>query len=146
MYCVSTPKPSSLSAATLASEPIVTLPAVAPAAMQGYGPVASHELSEALAASIPSLHEIPPIQTLNRVNAAGLMSDYGEMMAGFSRTGMFDRRQLNRIGTALGAKYVLQPGLADFVAAVMGRADRGDSVGSDGDQRVDRRYSDDSST
>jgi len=36
------------------------------------------------------------------------------MVAGFSRTGMFDRRQLNRIGTALGAKYVLQPGLADF--------------------------------
>jgi hypothetical protein len=114
MYSVSTPKPSSLSAAVLASEPIVTLPAVAPAAMQGYDPVVSHALSEALAASIPSFHEIPPIQTLNRVNAAGLMSDYGEMVAGFSRTGMFDRRQLNRIGTALGAKYVLQPGLADF--------------------------------
>lgn len=114
MYSVSTPKPSSLSAAALASEPIVTLPAAASASMQGYGPVVSHALSEALAASTPSFHEIPPVQTLNRVNAAGLLPDYGEMLAGFSRTGMFDRRQLDRIGTALGAKYVLQPGLADF--------------------------------
>jgi hypothetical protein len=87
MYSVSTAKPSLLSAAVLAGKPIVTLPAVAPAAMQGYGPVISHALSEALADSTPSFHEIPPVQTLNRVNATGLMPDLGEMLAGFSRTG-----------------------------------------------------------
>ncbi len=118
MYSVSTPKPPSLETSALTGRPLATLPATAPVALQGYGPVVSLALSEALAASTPSFHEIPPIETLNRVNRQGLVSDYDDMTAGFSRSGIFDRQRLARIGTALDSKYVLQPGLADFKEAI----------------------------
>lgn len=114
MYSVSTPKPPSLDASALTGQPLVTFPTSAPTALQGYGPVVSHALSEALAASSPSFHEVPPIGTLNRINSKGLVSDYEEMTAVFSRSGIFDHQRLERIGTALESRYVLQPGLADF--------------------------------
>ncbi|WP_173043977.1 hypothetical protein [Nitrospira sp. KM1] len=118
MYSVSTPKPAYPTTAVLAEELLGTFSTVAPAALQGYGPVISHALSEALRSSAPPFHEIPPIVTINQINAKGLFSDYGEMMAGLSRTGMFDRRLLDRVGTALGSKYMLQSGLADFKEAI----------------------------
>jgi len=114
MYSVSTPKPPSLDASVLTGQPLLTFPAAAPMALQGYGPAVSHALSEALALSTPALHEIPPIETLNRINGKELVSDYIEMIAGFSRGGIFDSQRLGKIGTALDVKYVLQPGLADF--------------------------------
>lgn len=118
MYSVSTPKPASLDASVLTGQPLMTFPAAAPAALQGYRPVVSHALSEALAASTPSFHEIPPIETLNRISSNGLVADYEEMAAGFSRSGIFDRQRLEKIGAALGVRYVLQPGLADFSEAI----------------------------
>jgi len=118
MYSVSTPKPASLDSSALTTQPLMTFPAAAPVALQGYGPVVSHALSEALAASSPAFHELSPIESLNRINHNGLFSDYEEMTSGFVRSGIFDRRRLEKIGTALGVRYVLQPGLADFNEAI----------------------------
>ena len=36
------------------------------------------------------------------------------MFAGFARSGILERERLQRIGTALRSRYVLQPGLAEF--------------------------------
>lgn len=110
----STAKPKSLDVAELARMPLPTFPAVAPPSLQGYSPAVSHALSTALLQVSPPFHEVPPHHSLNRLNEHGLAQDYTEMVSDFARSGIFDRQRLERIGSALGAQYLLQPGIGDF--------------------------------
>ena len=43
------------------------------------------------------------------------------MVSGFARSGILDRERLQRIGTVLGSRYVLQPGLAEFTQTLVDR-------------------------
>ena len=113
-YATSTPKPTSLDTRDLARKPVVVLDFIAPATLQGLSPILSHALSGALAEVIPPIPEISTRETLNRLTDKGLATDYADLRAGFVRNGMLDRQQLRRIGSGLGAQYVLLPGLAQF--------------------------------
>jgi hypothetical protein len=53
-------------------------------------------------------------ETLSRLADNGLTGEYGDILAGFGRTGILERERLKRIGTALGSRYIMQPGLAEF--------------------------------
>ena len=110
----STVKAKSLDVAGLAGDPLATFPAIAPQALQGYGPAVSQALSAALAEITPPFHEIPPHETLNRLNEQGLAQEYTEMVSDFVRGGIFDRTRLEKIGSAVGSQYILQPGVGDF--------------------------------
>ena len=113
-YATSTPKPTSFDTSDLARMPVVVLAFVAPGNLQGFSPTLSHALSGALAEVTPPIREIPTDETLNRLTDKGLATEYADLRAGFARNGMLDRQRLRRIGSGLGSRYVLLPGLAQF--------------------------------
>jgi hypothetical protein len=48
------------------------------------------------------------------INGQGLSAEYGELISGFVWSGILERERLQRLGSTLGSRYVLLPGLADF--------------------------------
>jgi hypothetical protein len=113
-HVTSAPRSSSLDIAVLACKPVATLGVVAPAGIQGLSPTVSHALFTALWKAAPPVRAIPTSETLNRLTDQGLAGDYADLLASYSRGGIPDRGRLDRIGAALGSRYVLQPGLAEF--------------------------------
>jgi len=99
---------------TLASERVATFGVVAPPALQGYGPALSHALVEALTQVTPPLPAQPIPDTLNALNQQGLIAEYADLLSGFARTGVLERKRLQALGSALRSRYVLLPGLAGF--------------------------------
>jgi hypothetical protein len=101
--------------------PVATLAFVAPSNLQGFGPTLSHALAGALTEVSPPVHQIPTDETLNQLADQGLVAEYADLRAGLARTGMLDRQQLQRIGSSLGFRYLLLPGLAQFDEAIVDR-------------------------
>jgi hypothetical protein len=118
-HTTSTPTPRSLDVTTLARERVATLGLQAPAGLQGFGPSLSHALNTALSAASPPIPAIPEHRTVNVLNEQRLGTDYAELISSFGRSGIFDRERLQRIGAALGSRYVLQPGLVQFNEALI---------------------------
>ena len=106
--------PASLNLTTLTDKRVATLGVVTPPALQGYGPALSHALVSALAQATPPLPAQPIPETLNALNQQGLAAEYAELLSGFTRTGVFERKRLQSLGSALRSRYVLVPGLAGF--------------------------------
>ena len=92
---------------------------MAPAGIQGLSPTVAHALSTALSQASPPIRAIPMLQTLNRLTDQRLAGEYAELLASYGRGGIPDRARLERIGAALGSRYVLQPGLAEFGHALV---------------------------
>jgi hypothetical protein len=99
---------------SLAHEPVATLGVVAPGGLQGFGPALSLALAAALADVTPSLRALPAVDTLNTLNEHGLSGTYAELLSGFVRSGVLERKRLQACGSALRSRYVLLPGLAGF--------------------------------
>jgi hypothetical protein len=118
-YATSTPKPKSLNASELSRTPVVVLAFVAPGNLQGFSPILSQALSGALTEVSPPISEISTDETLNRLTDLGLTAEYSDLRAGFARNGMLDRQRLRRIGSGLGSRYMLLPGLAQFDEEVL---------------------------
>ena len=76
-------------------------------------------LTSALSQASPPIRAVPTSQALNRLTDQGLAGEYAELLASYSRSGIPDRARLQRIGVALGSRYVLQPGLAEFSQALV---------------------------
>jgi hypothetical protein len=55
------------------------------------------------------------------LNDQGLAGDYAQLVSGFAQSGVLEHEQLRRIGVALGSRYVLLPGLAEFDENVIDR-------------------------
>ena len=118
-YATSTPKQGSFDASELTRRPVVVLAFVAPANLQGFSPTLSHALGGALTEVNPPIREISTDETLNRLIDLGLAAGYADLRSGFARNGMLDRRLLRRIGSGLGSRYVLLPGVAQFDEEVL---------------------------
>ena len=118
-HVTSGPQSPSLDIAVLACAPVATLGVAAPAAIQGLSPTVSHALSTALSQASPPIRAIPMLEALNRLTDQGLAGEYAELLASYRRGGIPDRARLERIGAALGSRYVLQPGLAEFGQTVL---------------------------
>jgi len=118
-YATSTPRPESFNVGALAGEPVATLGPVAPANLQGLGPTLSLALATALAEVSPPIREISTFETVNRLTDQGLATEYADLLSGFARSGILERQRLRRIGSGLGARYVLLPGLAQLDETVI---------------------------
>jgi hypothetical protein len=105
---------ASLDLTTLTGERVATLGVVTPPALQGYGPALSHALVAALAEATPPLPAQPIPDTLNALNQQGLAAEYADLLSGFARSGVLERKRLQSLGSALRVRYVLLPGLAGF--------------------------------
>jgi hypothetical protein len=110
---------SSLDIAVLACEPVTTFGLVAPAGLQGLSPTVSHALTTALSGASPPVRAMPMPDLVNRLTDQELAGEYATMLSDVARTGILERQRLGRISAALGSRYVLQPGLADFNQALL---------------------------
>ncbi len=111
-HTTSTPRPASVSVAALAAEPVATLGVVAPPALQGFSSSMSQSLARALSEASPPIRGAAPSEIVSAVNERGLAAEYADLLTGFGRNGILERERLGRLGTALGSRYVLLPGLA----------------------------------
>jgi len=109
-----TSSPASLDLVTLTGERVATLGVVAPPALQGLGPALSHALAAALTEANRPLLVQPIPETLNALNQQGLAAEYADLLSGFARSGVLERKRLQALGSALRSRYVLLPGLAGF--------------------------------
>jgi hypothetical protein len=113
-HVTSTPLPKSFAAADLSREPVAMLGPIAPAGFQGFNAFLSRSLTAAISETSPSIRGIPNHERLSVFNGKGLSTEYGELISGFVKSGILERERLQRFGSALGSRYVLLPGLADF--------------------------------
>jgi len=113
-HATSTPRPESFNVGALAGGPVATLGVVAPASLQGLSPTLSLALATALAEVSPPIRGIPTFETVNRLTDQGLAAEYADLLAGFSRNGILERQRLRWIGSGLGSRYVILPGLAQL--------------------------------
>jgi hypothetical protein len=118
-HTIAMPTPQTFDVAEVTRQPVATLGLVAPAGLQGLSAALSHALIAALSEASPSIRGIPAHQTLSALNEQGLAADYGDLLAGFARSGILERERSRRIGAALGSRYVLLPGLAEFNQALV---------------------------
>jgi hypothetical protein len=117
----STAKPPSFDLGELSQQPVATVGVVAPGALQGYSMSLSHALVASLARVSPPIRAIPAYEVANALNDQGLASEYAELLSGFARSGILDRARLQRIGSALGFRYLLLPGLAELNHLILDR-------------------------
>lgn len=124
-YATSTPRLASFDEGALAGERVATLGLVAPANLQGLAPTLSLALAAALAKASPPIREIPPLEAINRLSDEGLAAEYADLVSGFARNGLLERRRLRRVGAGLGVRYVLLPGVAQLDEIVIDKFEAG---------------------
>ena len=117
----STARPPSFDIGELSHQPVATTGLVAPSALQGLSTSLSHALVKALASASPPIRAIPAYEIANALNDQGLATEYADLLSGFARAGIMERERLRRIGSALGFRYVLLPGLAQFDHTILDR-------------------------
>jgi hypothetical protein len=114
-------KAPSFKSSMLESEPIAVLNAVVGVGLEGYSQQVSRSLFIALEQVRPPLKVISPLDMLSQINREGLEPEYATMVSQYLRSGILDRRVLEKIGKALNARYVFQPSMAAFAQFVSGR-------------------------
>ena len=117
----STARPPSFDIGELSRQPVATPGLVAPAGLQGLSTSLSHALVAALASASPPIRAIPAHEIANTLNDQGLATEYADLLSGFARAGIMERERLQRIGSALGFRYLLLPGLAQFDHTILDR-------------------------
>jgi hypothetical protein len=120
-HTTSTPRSQSFDVAQLAHEPVATLGLIAPAALQGFSATLSYALIGALSKASPPVRGIPDQDTVNMLNGQAMAAEYGDLISGFARNGILEHERLQRIGSALGSRYMLLPGLAEFNQVIIDR-------------------------
>jgi hypothetical protein len=120
-HTTSTPRSQSFDFGQLAHEPVATFGLVAPAGLQGFSATLLYALSAALSEASPPFRGIPDHETVNMLNGQALAAEYADLIMGFARSGILERERLQRIGSALGSRYVLLPGLAEFNQVIIDR-------------------------
>ena len=114
VHLTSVPRPPAVDMNALACQPVLAFSVVAPSSIQGLGPTVSYALVSVLLSGSPPIWVVPTTEMLNRLGDAGLGGDYADMLSGFAHNGILSREQLRRSGVALGSRYALLPGLAEF--------------------------------
>ena len=120
-HTTSTPRSQSFDVAQLAREPVAMFGLIAPASLQGFSATLSYALIAALSEASPPVRGISDNDTLNMLNGQALAAEYADLILGFARSGILERERLQRIGTALGFRYVLLPGLAEYNQVIIDR-------------------------
>jgi hypothetical protein len=112
-HTTSTPAAVALDVTDLAREPVATLGVVGPAGPHSLGPFLTHALVAALAETSPPIRAISVPEMVNALNEHELVTEYTDMLSSFARGSVLDRQRLQRVGSALGCRYALLPGVAE---------------------------------
>jgi hypothetical protein len=103
-----------LDPAALAHQPIAVLLTSSPPDLSQWRQSASDALIRVLRAERPKQQVLPWEETVSRINGAGLTQPYAEMVRTYELTGVLEKASLQRIGAALGTRYLAQPTLIAF--------------------------------
>ena len=79
--------------------------------LQGYLPALSQALTVACGQTSPAIPVLAQYETVNRINAPGMVLDYVEQDPSFAASPFLSHDRLQKIRETLGVRYVLQPGL-----------------------------------
>jgi hypothetical protein len=118
-YITSTPTTQHLDVSKLTVGPVAVLGVIAPANLQGLAPFLSYALVDALAKARPPIRAIPVYDTISIINEQGLAQNYVDLLSDFGSRGILELQLLRRIGSALGSRYLLLPGLGEFNQTIM---------------------------
>jgi hypothetical protein len=119
IYVNSTPRAQNFDVSKLSSDPVAVLGVIAPAPLQGLGPSVSQALASALTKARPPIRAIPVYETVSIINEHGLAQDYADLLSDFGSRGILKLQLLRPIGSGLGSRYLLLPGLAEFTQTIM---------------------------
>lgn len=99
---------------TLTGARVVVLNGVVGFGLEGYAVHVSRSLSQVLEESDLGLNVAPAQRAISDINQHGLTSLYAKMLGDYLHSGILDRETLERIGQAVGARYVALPTMAAF--------------------------------
>jgi hypothetical protein len=110
----STPQSESFPLGALEREPVAVFEALAPANLRGTELGLAHYLEEIVAAIAPTVKVISFQETVNKMNARGLAAEYVRMRTVLEQSNILEATSLEKLGPAIGARYVFQPRLGAF--------------------------------
>ncbi|SPP66869.1 hypothetical protein [Nitrospira lenta] len=119
---VATPRPPSFDVTGLTRESVAVLPTVASDESRGVAVFVSLALSAAVEHVSPSIKALSYHETVNKLSQLERIADQTEVVGDLARGGG-NRQRMQQIGTALGVRYILQPGFANFTETVDDRFD-----------------------
>ncbi|MGH7309653.1 MAG: hypothetical protein ACREK6_13235 [Candidatus Rokuibacteriota bacterium] len=117
----STPPSGSFHPAVLEDEPVAIFEAQAPGGLRGNELGLASYLADILAAVAPKIKVVSPQHTATRINTGGLAAEYLRMRTDFEHTNMLEAASLQKLGAAIGARYVFQPRLGAFTQTMTNR-------------------------
>ena len=117
----STARPPTFDDQSLANERVAILPLATYNHLQGYVPSVSQAFSAACTEVSPPVKALSYYETVNKLSVQGLSSDFVEEKPDYVPSRILDRGRLQRLSKGLEAKYVLQPGLAEFTESLEDR-------------------------
>lgn len=110
----SSPPSPSFNQTVLAQEPVAIFGALAQPGLLGTEIGMDAILAQVLSKVAPQMKVIPPITMLSRINGNGLADEYTRMKTDALQSNILDRGSLQKLGKAIGARYVFQPRLMAF--------------------------------
>lgn len=110
----SSPPSPSINYVVLAQKPVAIFGALAQPGLLGTEAGMDLILAQVLSKVAPQMKVIPPITILSLINEKGLADEYTRMKTGAFQSNILDRDSLQKLGKAIGARYVFQPRLMAF--------------------------------
>lgn len=110
----SSPPSPSFNQTVLTQEPVAIFGTLAQPGLLGTEIGMDTILAQVLSKVAPQMKVIPPITMLSLINGKGLTDEYTRMKTGALLSNILDRDSLQKIGKAVGARYVFQPRLTAF--------------------------------
>jgi hypothetical protein len=117
----STPFSASFDPTTLGQEPVAILGALTMPGLRGNEMPLDLLLGEVLGKVAPHIRVISTKNSLSQINQQGLAAEYTQMRADAEQSHVLNRESLQKLGTAVGARYVFQPRLAAFAQMMTDR-------------------------
>jgi hypothetical protein len=113
--------PVNLSLSVLVGECVAVLPAQVAMSHIGYRQVINSALDRTLVKVFPEAKFLSINDVTNGINAQGQVELYGELLSAYASHGILERTRLERLGAALGARYVFLPTLTSHTEEMENR-------------------------
>jgi hypothetical protein len=105
----------------LGQEPVAVLGALTMPGLRGNEVALDYMLTEILHRVAPQMRVVSPQHSMSKINQQGLAAEYTQMRIDAEQSHILSRDSLNKIGAAIGARFVFQPRLAAFTQIMYDR-------------------------
>ncbi|HJT19848.1 MAG TPA: hypothetical protein VJ746_05235 [Nitrospira sp.] len=105
----------------LGQEPVAVLGALTMPGLRGNEVGMDFMLGDVLHKVAPQIQIVSPQHAISQINQQGLTAEYTQMRADAEQSHILNRDSLQKIGTAIGARFVFQPRLAAFTQTMYDR-------------------------